>query len=243
MLALPTLSKFLLAEVEAMGSMPAPRFRLVYCAQGLVRVDPELLELALVPGKGVNEVAYRLAQALPPSEALPLVMFRDYPCTRGVLAVGGVPKHFTLPRYSDAIAPDVKLMLAAGAVPSLEVLPRAVKAGALGLVGVLLRARGLGTYRPGSSTPLHLACDGGCSDMVALLLSHGADVGARDSKGRLPLHYACTSGNTVSVKLMLEAGADPGAVDHLGLTPLHLATLGEVRALLTAGQESRRGYS
>jgi ankyrin repeat protein len=40
------------------------------------------------------------------------------------------------------------------------------------------------------ATPLHLASQQGCADVVAMLLAKGADINARDNQGHTPLARA-----------------------------------------------------
>ena len=72
-------------------------------------------------------------------------------------------------------------------------------------------------------------------DVVRLLLSHGADVNAKDQYEATPLHEAVYSGRTEIAELLIELGADVNAAaegsihDHGRVrhqwhdTPLHLA--------------------
>ena len=45
------------------------------------------------------------------------------------------------------------------------------------------------------STPLHLAAGYNRTRIVQLLLTHGADVHAKDKGGLVPLHNACSYGH------------------------------------------------
>ena len=57
------------------------------------------------------------------------------------------------------------------------------------------------------------------------MLSHGADVNAKDKFGLTPLHWATLHDNEVSADVLLAHGADVNAKDDRGFTPLHLATM------------------
>ena len=83
-------------------------------------------------------------------------------------------------------------------------------------------------------TALHLACQNGHPEIVALLVEHGADLGVKNNIGETPLHvaakevpepegdinYACQHDDVV--KLLLERGSSITAVDDLGLKPIDL---------------------
>lgn len=56
-------------------------------------------------------------------------------------------------------------------------------------------------------TPLHYAARAGHSDMVRLLLSHGASVDAQDQTGQTPLMEAALAGNPEVARVLLSNGA------------------------------------
>jgi ankyrin repeat protein len=76
-------------------------------------------------------------------------------------------------------------------------------------------------------SPLHAAVMRQHLEMVAFLLSKGADPNARTSAGGTALHLA--SDSVQLTELLLRQGADPNAVDKAGQTPLYL----EVRSRTT----------
>ena len=98
--------------------------------------------------------------------------------------------------------------------------------------------------RPDDSgwTSLHLACLGSAPEheshtpLVALLLSRGAAVSARDVSGLQALHV-CT--DTSALRLLLAGGADPLARDDDARLPLHYQTADSSVVLLeAAGSEA-----
>ncbi len=58
------------------------------------------------------------------------------------------------------------------------------------------------------TTPLHLTAEQGAAEAVAALLSHHAEVDARDDDGHTPLWYAACSVDEGSIRALIHAGAD-----------------------------------
>ncbi|PWA58597.1 arf GTPase activating protein [Artemisia annua] len=88
---------------------------------------------------------------------------------------------------------------------------------------------------------LHVACQTADCSMVELLLQHGSNINASDSKGQTPLHHSIIRGRLAITKLLLSRGANPLATDTEGKTPCQLVSeLGiddiEILALLRAAK-------
>ncbi|XP_071711320.1 ADP-ribosylation factor GTPase-activating protein AGD1-like [Rutidosis leptorrhynchoides] len=88
---------------------------------------------------------------------------------------------------------------------------------------------------------LHVACQNADCTMVELLLQHGANVNASDSKVQTPLHHCIIRKRLEIAKLLLRRGANSLEPDMEGKTPHQLVTeLGiddiEILALLRAAK-------
>jgi len=89
-------------------------------------------------------------------------------------------------------------------------------------------------------TALHIFAASGNSSMISLLLALGANIEARDSRGRTPLLCAAGPGGTgriQAIHLLLDHGANTNAVDVNGSRALHhvaaLSTFRESEVTLT----------
>src|SRR6185312_2516305 len=74
-------------------------------------------------------------------------------------------------------------------------------------------------------TPLMTAARTGKTDAVKMLLTHGADVNAKDTDHlQTALMWAAAEGNASTVEMLHEFGADLHAVSKGGFTALLFAT-------------------
>lgn len=85
-----------------------------------------------------------------------------------------------------------------------------------------------GKEMPAPFMSLHGAVEAGDLVQVRSNLYWGADIDAKDAKGRTPLHLAVLKGHVAVVEFLLDEGADPNARggefgDTFGGTPLHTA--------------------
>ena len=101
---------------------------------------------------------------------------------------------------------------------------------------------------------LHIAAAAHRPAMIRLLVSIGADIGARNRRGAQPLHYAADGvpsaqrwdplAQAEAVTCLIQCGADPNATDKSGVTPLHRAVrtrcAAAVAALLDGGADPRQ---
>lgn len=93
-------------------------------------------------------------------------------------------------------------------------------------------------------TPLHLAAQGGESEIVGILVEKGAEVGVKSPGGFTPLHSAARgAGDRTVVKVLLDNGADANVrTSEGGTTPLHVAAehgnLAVTEALLEMGADA-----
>jgi ankyrin repeat protein len=73
------------------------------------------------------------------------------------------------------------------------------------------------------TTPLYLAAQNNCLEVVRFLLKSGAPVDSRSTTGATPLHIAAQKGNIAIASLLLLHHADINAVDSQHRTPLDRA--------------------
>ena len=92
----------------------------------------------------------------------------------------------------------------------------------------------------GATTPLHNAVATDEAKVVASFLDGGADIEARNEKGRTPLQVAAVNSKPEVVALLLDRGADTEVRTEDGKTSLHIAAadnIPEVVALLLNGAD------
>ncbi len=86
-------------------------------------------------------------------------------------------------------------------------------------------------------TPLHYAANYNREEIGDLLMSAGAEINARDKRGRTPLHLATEKGYAGVVELLLLHGAEINTKGEYGNTPLHVADVNTARLLVAAGAD------
>ncbi|CAG2243432.1 unnamed protein product [Mytilus edulis] len=74
------------------------------------------------------------------------------------------------------------------------------------------------------SSPLHIACFMGRTDVVHCLLNHNVNINMTKEDGTTPLFYACEVGHEDIVRLLLDKGADTQICRLDGKSPLNIAT-------------------
>ena len=72
-------------------------------------------------------------------------------------------------------------------------------------------------------TPLSLAAEHGCIEVVKYLVSIGANVEAKDKYGKTPLLLASYYDHLDVIKYLISIGANKDAIDNDGKTPLDYA--------------------
>jgi len=88
------------------------------------------------------------------------------------------------------------------------------------ILALILLAIGCRKAPTGTKPPLHNAARTGNVQKVRTWLAKGADVNAKDEKGRTALHIAVKWSHTDLVKLLINNGADVNATNKLGDTSL-----------------------
>jgi ankyrin repeat protein len=74
-------------------------------------------------------------------------------------------------------------------------------------------------------TPLHVAASAGHSDILSLLIEHGADISDRGKGGYTPLHRASANGRLEAGQFLLNRGADTDDQDDFKRTALMYAAV------------------
>jgi ankyrin repeat protein len=87
-----------------------------------------------------------------------------------------------------------------------------------------LAKRMVATYNQDGEYPIHSAAIHGHTEVVKILLLHGADCNVQRDSGATPLHLASRGGHLETVQLLLDHKADPNIQNNSGRTPLHYAS-------------------
>jgi ankyrin repeat protein len=90
------------------------------------------------------------------------------------------------------------------------------------IAAALLLAGGCGKKPPKPTTPLHRAAKKGDLAKVQMLIARGADLNARDDRGRTPLYLAAQAGHKDVIEILARCGARVDSADNYGSTPMAL---------------------
>jgi ankyrin repeat protein len=160
--------------------------------------------------------------------------------------------HFAVDKGHEEV---VKFLISNGAQTNskdgfcLTPIMRASHQGYLGIVQMLLQIvgeQGLGEQDADGGTALYHAAGGGHTDVMAFLLTRGAQASSKNSEGMTPLMHASGQGQLGAVKLLFGVVGDKGLAetDIGGGTALHYAAHNgreEVAAwLLSHGVQANR---
>jgi len=120
-----------------------------------------------------------------------------------------------------------RLLLKHGANPNVKgwdgtLLESAALNGNTPIVKVLLE-HGANPNSGDRSTPLIRAVQKGSLEIVALLITQGADPSLATPDGTTPLHEAARGGKLEIAQRLVDRGADVNALDGLGRPPIHFA--------------------
>ncbi len=116
------------------------------------------------------------------------------------------------------------LALNASAVRSAEI-HQAAQEGNLARVQEIIEAdpAQLWALDDEAGLPIHSAAVGGSEEIIAFLLSRGAEVEAVDDYDDTPLLFAAYAGKLGALKLLCERGAKVNAASIIGQVPIHFA--------------------
>lgn len=82
-------------------------------------------------------------------------------------------------------------------------------------------------------TALHEACSRGWTDILNILLQHGANVNCSSQDGTRPVHDAVVNDNLETIWLLLSYGADPTLATYSGQTAMKLASSDNMKHFLS----------
>ncbi len=88
-------------------------------------------------------------------------------------------------------------------------------------------------------TPLHIAWNIDCRDLINFLLEQGAAISAQDTFGMTLLHLAANIGDARFVNYLLIKGASVFVHDKEGCTPLHRAVMAGLQAVKGSKEEAQ----
>ncbi|XP_023381260.1 BCL-6 corepressor-like protein 1 isoform X2 [Pteropus vampyrus] len=89
-------------------------------------------------------------------------------------------------------------------------------------------------------TALHEACSRGWTDILNILLEHGANVNCSAQDGTRPVHDAVVNDNLETIWLLLSYGADPTLATYSGQTAMKLASSDTMKRFLS---EEKDGFA